>query len=30
MSVKSHDEPLDELLKMVETGKAQLPEFQRS
>lgn len=30
MSVKSHDEPLEELLKMVETGKAQLPEFQRS
>jgi len=30
MSVKSHDEPLEELLKMVEMGKAQLPEFQRS
>ncbi|WP_418992650.1 GmrSD restriction endonuclease domain-containing protein [Alistipes sp.] len=30
MSVKSHDTDLSELLAMVETGKAQLPEFQRS
>lgn len=30
MAVKSHDESLGELLRMVETGKAQLPEFQRS
>lgn len=30
MAVESHDKSLDDLLKMVETGKAQLPEFQRS
>lgn len=30
MAVESHDKNLDELLKMVEDGKAQLPDFQRS
>lgn len=30
MAVESHDKKLDELLKMVEDGKAQLPDFQRS
>lgn len=30
MAVESHDKSLDDLLKMVESGKAQLPEFQRS
>lgn len=30
MAVESNDKSLDDLLKMVETGKAQLPEFQRS
>ena len=30
MAVESHDKKLDDLLKMVEEGKAQLPEFQRS
>jgi len=30
MAVESHDKSLDDLLKMVECGKAQLPEFQRS
>ena len=30
MAVESHDKKLDDLLKMVEEGKAQLPDFQRS
>lgn len=30
MAVESHDKSLDDLLKMVESGKIQLPEFQRS
>ena len=30
MAVKSHDESIDELLKMIDNGKIQLPEFQRS
>jgi len=30
MAVESHDKKLDDLLKMVEDGKAQLPDFQRS
>lgn len=30
MAVESHDKSLDDLLKMVESGKTQLPEFQRS
>lgn len=30
MAVKSHDEKLEDLLKWVEDGTAQLPEFQRS
>lgn len=30
MAVESHDKKLDDLLKMVENGKAQLPDFQRS
>ena len=30
MAVESHDKKLDDLLNMVETGKAQLPDFQRS
>lgn len=30
MAVESHDKRLDDLLKMVENGKAQLPDFQRS
>lgn len=30
MAVKSHDEKLEDLLKWVEEGTAQLPEFQRS
>ena len=30
MAVESHDKSLGDLLEMVETGKAQLPEFQRS
>ena len=27
MAVESHDKKLDDLLKMVEDGKAQLPDF---
>ena len=30
MAVESHDKKLDDLLKMVEEGKAQLPDFQLS
>lgn len=30
MAVESHDKKLDDLLKMVEDGKAHLPDFQRS
>lgn len=30
MAVESHDKKLEDLLKMVEDGKAQLPDFQRS
>ena len=30
MAVESHDKKLDDLLKMVEEGEAQLPDFQRS
>lgn len=30
MAVESHDKKLDDFLKMVEEGKAQLPDFQRS
>lgn len=30
MAVESHDKKLDDLLRMVENGKAQLPDFQRS
>lgn len=30
MEVESHDKKLDDLLKMVEEGKAQLPDFQCS
>lgn len=30
MAVESHDKKLDDLLNMVEIGKAQLPDFQRS
>ena len=30
MAVESHDKKLDDLLKMVEDGRAQLPDFQRS
>ena len=30
MAVESHDKKLEDLLKMVEEGKAQLPDFQRS
>mgnify|MGYP000137677156 CR=1 FL=1 len=30
MAVESHDKKLDDLLKMVEEGKAKLPDFQRS
>lgn len=30
MAVESHDKKLDDLLRMVEDGKAQLPDFQRS
>ena len=30
MAVESHDKKLDDLLKMVEEGKAQLPDFQRN
>lgn len=30
MAVESHDKKLDDLLKMVENGRAQLPDFQRS
>lgn len=30
MAVESHDKTLEDLLKWVETGKAQLPDFQRS
>ena len=30
MAVESHDKSLEDLLKWVETGKAQLPDFQRS
>lgn len=30
MAVESHDKKLDDLLKMVEGGKAQLPDFQCS
>ena len=30
MAVESHGKKLDDLLKMVEDGKAQLPDFQHS